>query len=424
MLSLFSGYLPIIILAALVVAGIILLRRKGAAGHIGRALILISTGAVLSFAAFYAIILTLFLSKRGDLYAVMLMIAGALIFLCVAGLLWGFIKKKRFYIPIASIALVCLVISVGFLSYDAYIESIPTVGENERLLFDYVPYGEESLVATLDGEADLVLEGRLPVLDGATAMYPVYSAFARAVYPENEVVNGYYNPYTNEAVYCSTTTGAYRNIVMGNADIIFVGGPSAEQKAYADENGVELVYTPIGKEAFVFFVNSKNPIENITVSQIQDIYSGETLDWSELGVDGMGKIRAFQRDEGSGSQTALRVLMGERELMTPPREDVIDGMGGIITKTSDYRNYKNALGYSFRFYSTSMVKNDKIKLLSLNGISPTAENIENGTYPMASYFYAVTRADADENTKRFVEWMTGPEGQELVAKTGYTPLGE
>ena len=110
--------------------------------------------------------------------------------------------------------------------------------------------------------------------------------------------------------------------------------------------------------------------------------------------------------------------------MTPPREDVIDGMGGIITKTSDYRNYKNALGYSFRFYSTSMVKNDKIKLLSLNGISPTAENIENGTYPMASYFYAVTRADADENTKRFVEWMTGPEGQELVAKTGYTPLGE
>ena len=63
---------------------------------------------------------------------------------------------------------------------------------------------------------------------------------------------------------------------------------------------MEFEFTPIGKEAFVFFVNAKNPIEDITVEQIRKIYAGEITRWEELGVKGMGKIRAFQRSEGSG----------------------------------------------------------------------------------------------------------------------------
>lgn len=78
---------------------------------------------------------------------------------------------------------------------------------------------------------------------------------------------------------------------------------------YAENSGVELEFTPIGKEAFVFFVNSKNPFENITVDQIKDIYSGRTSKWSQLGVPGLGKIKAYQRNEGSGSQSALIRLM-------------------------------------------------------------------------------------------------------------------
>ena len=62
-----------------------------------------------------------------------------------------------------------------------------------------------------------------------------------------------------------------------------------------------------------------------------------------------------------------------------------------------------------------------MKLLSLNGVAPTRENIENGSYPVASYFYAVTRADADDNTKALVDWICGPQGQKLVDETGYTP---
>ena len=61
--------------------------------------------------------------------------------------------------------------------------------------------------------------------------------------------------------------------------------------------------------------------------------------------------------------------------------------------------------------------------LEVNGAAPTVENIENGSYPLASSFYAVTRGDADENTLALLKWICGEQGQALVERTGYTPLG-
>ena len=68
------------------------------------------------------------------------------------------------------------------------------------------------------------------------------------------------------------------------------------------------------------------------------------------------------------------------------------------------------------------MKNFDVKLLAVDGIAPTLENIENGSYPLASVFYAVTRSDADANTRALAEWACGPQGQLLVEKTGYSPL--
>ena len=158
------------------------------------------------------------------------------------------------------------------------------------------------------------------------------------------------------------------------------------------------------------------------MEQIKDIYSGKTKKWNELGIKGMGNIRAFQRDEGSGSQTALKKLMADRELIVPPKENIVEGMGGIIKKAADYRNYKNAIGYSFRFYSTEMVKNNQIKLLKIDGVYPDTEAIENGSYPITSEFYAVTRSGCTENTKKLVDWICSHQGAELIEKTGYTAI--
>ncbi|MBP5781623.1 MAG: substrate-binding domain-containing protein, partial [Clostridia bacterium] len=189
------------------------------------------------------------------------------------------------------------------------------------------------------------------------------------------------------------------------------------------EKGVKLEYVPIGREAFVFFVHPKNPVNDLSLDQIRDIYSGKTTNWRQLGVKGPGKIQAFQREPGSGSQTAMvRFVMRDLPLMKPDKKKVFDGMGGIVDQVSEYRNNRGAIGYSFRFYTTELMSGFKVKLLSINGVAPTVENIENGQYPLASEFFAVVRSDASDNTRALLEWICGPQGQELIRKTGYTPL--
>lgn len=302
-----------------------------------------------------------------------------------------------------------------------YEASLPTLDERMLMVEEYQPYMASSKVAKLEEPSTLALEGNLPKIDCATALYPVAAAFVQTAYP-----NGEYNPYYEKEskLICSGTTLAYEHILEGDADILLVAGPSQEQLNQAHQAGVELKLTPIGQEAFVFFVNTANPIDTLTIEQIQSIYSGETTNWAQLGA-GSDSIRAFQRDEGSGSQTALQKLMAGKPLMQPPRDDRVDGMGGMIKQVADYKNFRDAIGFSFRFYSTEMVQNSDIKLLALNGIYPNKQTIEDGSYPLSAEFYAVTVAGREtENTRKLINWMRSAQGQQLVEQTGYVPLAK
>lgn len=394
---------------------------------IGKVLLAVGIAFFLGVAFLFASLLISFTSANAGVYILLLLIAAILLELIAIAAQWGFLKKKAFLIPVCTVAAVCAIVWVSVFGYSFYKACIPVVNEGRSLLRAYRPYAEDSKAVTLDEPSALLLTDDLPVMDGATALYPIYASFAKAVYPKDALVRTETKNGKESTVFpldyltCSTTTSAYRKIVNGEADIIFAALPSEEQKQYAEERGVELVYTPIGKEAFVFFVNAKNPIEELSLEDVQRIYSGEITRWDELGVEGLGEIAAFQRDKGSGSQSTLEKLMAGKELMTPPKENVVGDMGGIIEQTADYRNYKNAIGYSFRFYATEMVNNNKIKLLRINGAYPSLETIEDGSYPLASYFYAVTRSDADENVNRLLAWIVGEQGQKIVEAVGYTP---
>ncbi|MBQ6947129.1 MAG: substrate-binding domain-containing protein [Clostridia bacterium] len=370
---------------------------------------------------FFTLVMLQLMGLIDNFFTLVLALLIGLILVSYLAHLWGLLRKKFLWIPLVCLSGVLIVGSGGHLGYHAWLDSIPTLDENAELLPAWAPYGENTKAVALEEAATLQLTENLPCMDGATALFPVYSSFARAVYPK-DVLEHWSDAYNDPTLLCTKTNGAYDNLIAGGVDIIFVSGPSVQQEEMAKECGVELVYTPIGKEAFVFFVNAKNPLTEITTDQIKGIYSGEITQWSALGVEGLGRIRAFQRPENSGSQTNLQKLMGDTPLMTPPTKDVVSGMGGIIKEAADYKNHKNAIGYSFRFYSTEMVQNNMIRHLSVNGVAPTLENIENGTYPLGGTFYAVTRSDADENTKKFVEWITGPQGQAIIEQVGYTPL--
>ena len=372
--------------------------------------------------AFVGFITLLFASLIGMemFYQILFPVGIGTILLLILSQIWGWFENKwrlRVLGIVFGIIIVCVSI---FEIKKSYENSIDTINEQGVNLEQYEPFRKNTKAVILNEESNLKLEGNLPKLDGATALYPLYSAFTKAVYPEDDYrVN---IQKENDYVICTNTVGAYQRLIMGNADIIFVAGPSKEQLEDAKNSGVELEFTPIGKEAFVFFVNSKNSIDNLSVEDIQNIYSGNTTNWIEFGGKNV-EIRAFQRPDNSGSQTMLNKIMGNIKIMTPPQEDVATGMGGIIKNVSSYKNYDNSIGYSFLFFASEMVNDNKIKLLSINDIYPNKENVQNKTYPYSAEFYAVTlKGNDDENVKKLIDWILSEQGQYLVEKTGYTRL--
>ena len=122
--------------------------------------------------------------------------------------------------------------------------------------------------------------------------------------------------------------------------------------------------------------------------------------------------------------------MRDIPIMEPEREDVVADMGSIISQVASYRNYKNAIGFSFRYYSTQMVENNQIRLLALNGVPPTKETIRDGSYPISSSFYAVTASPigqpapetTNEKLAALLEWILSPQGQWIIEETGYVSL--
>ncbi|WP_322555723.1 PstS family phosphate ABC transporter substrate-binding protein, partial [Sporosarcina beigongshangi] len=336
---------------------------------------------IMGFLLPFALIGALFVWLSGQLFLLLLLVVvyvsvGAVL---VVNLFNKDKHKKLVYRIIAGAIVLSLIPAIPGI----YDKTRPVVRDGHVDTSSYAPFHELSQVVKLTEPSTLKITDNLPILDGATALYPIYSAFARAVYPEKEY-------YQHDSEVMSNRIGeAYNNLINGRVDIIFAAAPSDQQLATAKRLGNELKLTPIGKEAFVFFVNDKNPVKSLTADDIKSIYAGDITNWKEVG--GKNKdIRAFQRPQDSGSQTALQHFMGDRPIMDPPVEDIASLMGTIIDQVSDYKNYNNAIGYTFRYYSTEMTNNNSIRLLAVNGVEPTKETIRSGEYPITNELYAVT----------------------------------
>ena len=325
-------------------------------------------------------------------------------------LIW--LKKKKKFLIIWLIPAVIYFVSLGVhYGLEKYDQSITINTAPNINVHEYLPFRDDSKIVKIDSET-LKLTDDLPVIDGAAAFFPVYSAFVNAVYPETtELYDGVFE-YNN-------TPGGYQLLAEKGIDLFLGVYPSEEQKAYAEECDTTFVYTPVGTEAFVFFVHKDNPIDNLTTEQIKGIYSGEITNWKQVGGKNE-EIAAFQRNEGSGSQSMLQRFMGDTPIMEAPTEMVNTMMSGIIEQVSSYRSTSNSIGFSFRYYVEGIIQNPDIKVLSVDGVAPTAENIRNGSYPIVTPMYAVTyEENTNENVDLLLQWILSEEGQYIIEETGY-----
>ena len=305
---------------------------------------------------------------------------------------------------------------------------------------DLSPYyveNEENILAGLNEESDFVITDpeKMPVLDGAEAAYPIYSAFAAACYQDIDILQKnakdkeYKKIHENPVmpIRFTNTIQAYESLLTGEVDIFFGARPSKEQIDMAKDAGKELILTPIGKEGFVFFVSDDNPIDSLTAEQIRDIYSGKINNWHAVGGENK-RILAFQRPANSGSQTMMEYFMGDIPLRKPLEAEYTSAMADTIRGVAEYQNNASSLGYSFRYYASIMVLDEEesstnIKFLSVDGIYPDEANIYSGAYPLTTELYAITCADnSNEYIQPFLQWMIGKQGQKIISDTGYVSL--
>lgn len=260
-----------------------------------------------------------------------------------------------------------------------------------------------------------------PKVDASLATQPLTNAFIKNFVGEDVDVNKL--DYTN-------THPGYVRLINDEVDLIVVTEPSKEELELAKQKGVELEVIPVVKEGFVFYVNSNNKVDSLTKDQIQGIYSGEITNWKEVGGEDM-EIKPFQRPTNSGSQTGmLSLVMKDKKLMDPLKENLVDTMAQIINFVSSYENGKNSIGYSYYYYATTMYEGiDKeiasnIKLIGIDGVKPNAKTIQNGSYPYTTAYYIVINKADDENSpsRKLANLMLSKRGQQVAKNAGYVPV--
>lgn len=280
----------------------------------------------------------------------------------------------------------------------------------------YLPFEDGSELARTGSSLHFSETDDLPVLDGAAALVPVYASVIDNIYPSGCVTyeggafsddNLYGENFAKDsAMQYQNTIRGFDATVDGSVDLFFTAYPSKEQLESAAEKGVELNIVPVGMEAFVFFVNTKNPVDDLSIDEIRGIYRGEIKNWNEVG--GVNRtINPLLRIKGSGSQTMMEKFME----------------GDMIKKREPSSVFGASIGYSFRYYLSGMVANSDVKMLCVNGVYPDADNIKNGSYPISANFYVVYRKDnSNENVIKLVDWLLSDEGQTMIEKCGYVGL--
>ncbi|MCL2743535.1 MAG: substrate-binding domain-containing protein [Planctomycetaceae bacterium] len=215
------------------------------------------------------------------------------------------------------------------------------------------------------------------------------------------------------------THGAFVNVIEGHRDLMFATRrPSPDELKLAKEKNVELECTPFARDAFVFIVNRHNPVRNLTLQQVRDIFAGKITKWKRAGGFA-GTVHPLIRDRNSGSEELMRELVMKNVLVPANfRHQLISGMSGLFDVLE---KDMEGIGYTILYYDRYMVCNPHTRTLLIDGIEPSPQTVADGTYPLLYECVAVTRKGGPKRAQDIVDYLVSEEGQAVIRETGYCP---
>jgi len=165
------------------------------------------------------------------------------------------------------------------------------------------------------------------------------------------------------------------------------------------------------KDALSIVVHPTNTVRNLTMNQVKAIFTGAIKNWKEIGGDDR-VITTYGRETNSGTYLYFEehVLFGEQY---SEESVVIPGARALINAIAQD---STAIGYSTFVYT------ENVASLSVDGVPLSIESVQNGTYPITRYLYFYTVYPPEGAIKKFIDWVIGKEGQNVVKTNGYIPL--
>jgi len=169
----------------------------------------------------------------------------------------------------------------------------------------------------------------------------------------------------------------------------------------------------IARDGLAIVVNPKNPVINLTLEQVCDVYSGKVSNWSALGGK-KSEIHVFTREDGSGTRSSFESLvMGKIEIMA---EAMVENSNGAIRQLVS--DDPNAIGY----ISLGLVDKD-VKAVELNGITATREHVIDGTYNLSRPFLFLTLKEPTGLVKDFIDFTLSDQGKQILNDQGLITTG-
>ena len=273
-------------------------------------------------------------------------------------------------------------------------------------------------------EAEPILSPEdFPITDGSTACIPLIAQIMADT-------TGLDLETAQSAVTTNTTAQAWRNLGLygnnsGDAVKLIIAYEAPESvKEELEADGDPLDQKAIGRDALVFIVNEDNPVQSLTQQQLRDIYAGKITNWKDVGGKDQ-EIVAFQRREDSGSQTLFqKLLIQGGELMDAPTELAPTAMGELVDSIAQYNNTANAIGFSVYYYIDQMYSKPGLRLLAVDGVTPSNDTIADQSYPLCNEFYAAVLQSSGIDTpeRRIYDWLSTDPGRACIEKSGYVAV--
>lgn len=203
-------------------------------------------------------------------------------------------------------------------------------------------------------------------------------------------------------------------VIAGTSQI---GSSSRDLKPEELDEG--LVDIPVAYDGIAVIVNPANPVEELSLKQLRDIYSGRITNWKQVG--GLDRdIDLVNRDEASGTREAFKKIVMTDDVKFDMSAVVLPGTGQVRDVVA---RAEGAIGYISVGFVEPRFTATRVKPLVVEGVEPTEETVASRAYPIARALHFFTKGEPSELAKRYVDYVLSDEVQlKVVVDAGFVPV--